>query len=403
MSNLSTSNLPPLPLPPGVTERQVDCLSTAGLSFHILEAGRDDTRQRPLLLLFHGFPELAFSWRKIMLPLAKAGYYVVAVDLRGYGRTTGWDDSSFEHVDLSQFSITNLVRDHVILVSALGYTKVRCVIGHDFGAVPSAMGTLMRPDIFTHCVIMSHPHKMPGGAPFNTANQPSSSTNASEPSAGSSDIIADLTALDPPRKHYKYDNSKPSAAHDWANPPQGLHAFLRGYIHLKSANWSHNNPHPLKSWTAEELAKMPEYYIMPLESTMASVVSKHMSTEDAKATTSWLSDADLDFYVQEWSRTGFQGGLNFYRVATNPEISKDMLLFSGRKIEVPTAFISGEKDWGNYQQPGALEGMQRGESVTDFRGFRVVEGAGHWPQQEQPEKVVEEILKFLDETGGLQK
>jgi pimeloyl-ACP methyl ester carboxylesterase len=97
--------------------------------------------------------------------------------------------------------------------------------------------------------------------------------------------------------------------------------------------------------------------------------------------------------VQEWSRTGFQGGLNFYRTTTDPAKMKDVELFAGKKIECPSTFISGRQDWGNYQQPGAIENFPK--SCSDFRGVKFIDGAGHWPQQEQPERVVEEILHFL--------
>lgn len=389
------SSLPPLPLPEGVTESYIDCTSSCGLVFHVISAGGDASRSRPLILLTHGYPELAYSWRKIIPSLAAQGYYVVAPDQRGYGRTTGWDTRSFHEVDLNQFTMTNLVRDLVCLVYALGYEKVHCHIGHDFGAVSSAMAPLMRPDIFTSCIQMSHPHHAPPTPPF--AVSPSFEPIA-EPGKGTPpafDVQAELAKLDPPRKHYKWYNSTAPAAEDWDEPPQGLHSFLRGYFHLKSADWPKNHPQPLKVWSAAELEQMPHYYILPKDSTMPDAVAANMADQDADATTSWLSDSDLAVYVQEWQRTGFQGGLNWYRAQTSSsKVHKaDMLLFAGRKIEVPVAFISGEQDWGNYQQPGALDGYKK--SCTDFRGVTMVSDAGHWVQQEQPEKVLEAVTKFL--------
>jgi pimeloyl-ACP methyl ester carboxylesterase len=132
---------------------------------------------------------------------------------------------------------------------------------------------------------------------------------------------------------------------------------------------------------------------MPLKRTMPETIADMMATEDASATKRWMSDADLDVYVQEWSRTGFQGGLNFYRTTTDPVRLKELDLFAGKTIECPSTFISGLQDWGNYQQPGAIEAYP--QSCSDFRGIKFIEGAGHWPQQEQPEKVVKEILDFL--------
>lgn len=380
-------DLPPLPLPQGISENYIHCPST-NLTFHILEAGSTPERNRPLILLVHGFPEIAFSWKKVMPALADAGYYVVAYDQRGYGRTTGWDTSSYSDVDMSQFSQTTIVKDAVALVYALGYTQVKCIVGHDFGSVTASKCALMRPDLFTSLVMMSHPFKAPAALPFNTLHSPSSTPTTPI------DIQSDLAKLDPPRKHYKWYNSTPSAAHDWSSAPQGLHAFLRGYFHVKSADWEQNQPYALERWSAHELAKMPEYYIMPLHKSMPDTIADMMTTQDASKTTSWLSDTDLAVYTQEWSRTGFQGGLNHYRTSTNPTHLKDVELFAGRKIECPAVFISGERDWGNFQEPGALEGF--GVSCRDFRGVRLVDGAGHWVQQEQSGRVAEEVLGFLE-------
>jgi pimeloyl-ACP methyl ester carboxylesterase len=118
--------LPPLPdsvLPPGIRSRFVEGVN--GLRIHVLEAGYE-TQDRPCVLLLHGFPELAFSWRKILPALAQAGYHAVAPDQRGYGRTTGWDGAY--DTDLSAFRMMNLVRDAVGLLFALGYRHGRASI-----------------------------------------------------------------------------------------------------------------------------------------------------------------------------------------------------------------------------------------------------------------------------------
>lgn len=322
-----------------------------------------------------------------MPALATAGYHVVAFDQRGYGRTTGWDTSSYANTNMSEFTVSNLVRDVVVLVHALGYRVVECIVGHDFGAVTSSMCAWMRPDFFKSVVMMSHPFKAHPGLPFNLVHG-----EKTEPEKAV-DIQRDLAALPEPRKHYKWYNSTPDAASDWSTPSQGVKAFLRGYWHVKSADWEGNDPKPLQAWNAEELAKMPFYYIMPRDNTMPEAIALMMETEDEDKTKSWMPDEALDVYVQEWTRTGFQGGLNWYRTMTDPEKKKDMDLFAGRKIECPSTFISGVKDWGNYQEPGALEGFSK--TCSQFKGVRFIEGAGHWPQQEQPERVVKEILHFL--------
>ena len=121
--------LDPAVLPPGLRARFVDDVN--GLRVHLLEAGYDPPG-RPLVLLLHGFPEIAYSWRKVMPRLAAAGYHAVAPDLRGYGRTTGWS-ADFD-ADLRPFRLLNAVRDALGLVFALGYRRAAAVVGHDFGA-----------------------------------------------------------------------------------------------------------------------------------------------------------------------------------------------------------------------------------------------------------------------------
>lgn len=139
------ADLPALPLPDGISERYVP---TDDLTFHTLEAGYSVSPVKPLILLLHGFPELAYSYRKIIPALAAAGYYVVAYDQRGYGRTTGWDTRPYSDVDLKSYTGTRIVTDALRLVSAIGYREVACVVGHDFGAVGASLCALIRPDIF---------------------------------------------------------------------------------------------------------------------------------------------------------------------------------------------------------------------------------------------------------------
>lgn len=220
-------SLPTLPLPQGITSRYIDCSESVGLKFHILEAGQ---KSQPLVLFIHGYPEIAFSWRKVMLPIADLGYHVIALDQRGYGRTTGWKRASWKDTDMRDWSMTNLVRDCLALVNAIGHDHVHLVVGHDFGAVAASMCALMRPDFFKACVLMSHPFKGSPTLPFNTANKEVKKD-------GEPDIHEQLAQLPKPRKHYKWYNSTEHAAEDWDNPPQGMSTYLRGYFHLKSADW----------------------------------------------------------------------------------------------------------------------------------------------------------------------
>ncbi len=96
----------------------------------------------------------------------------------------------------------------------------------------------------------------------------------------------------------------------------------------------------------------------------------------------------------EYGRTGFQGGLQWYRCGTSDAFVAEHQLFSGRTIDVPSCFISGASDWGTYQKPGAFEAMQE-RACTQMIGCHLVNGAGHWVQQEQPEQVVDLLLAFF--------
>jgi len=270
-----------LPLPPGIRSRFVPQVN--GLTMHLLEAGFE-TQHRPCVLLLHGFPELAYSWRKVMLPLATAGFHIIAPDQRGYGRTTGWD-STYDG-DLEAFRVLN-----------------------------------------------------------------------------TREANANMHAC-----------------------PQGVHAFLRAYYHMKSADWQPNTPFPLHAWRADELAKMPTYYIMALGQGMAETVAPEMPSAADIAACTWFPDEELAVYSTEYSRTGFQGGLQWYRCATGGKDSLELQLFSGRTLDVPSMFMAGKSDWGVYQRPGNFERMQN-HACTAMRGCHLLDGAGHWVQQEQPERV----------------
>jgi pimeloyl-ACP methyl ester carboxylesterase len=356
-----------------------------GLDIHILETGFEPAG-RPLVLLLHGFPELAYSWRKVMLPLAAAGLHVVAPDLRGYGRTTGWN-ADYDG-DLASFRLLKAVRDALGLVSALGYREVALVAGHDFGASVAAWCALARPDVFCSVALMSAPFAGPPALPFDTTNQPR------RQAAPEADIHDELAKLARPRKHYQWYYSTPPANADMRDCPQGVHAFLRGYFHYKSADWTDNKPDPLNGWTADELAKMPTYYIMDLHKNMAETVAAEMPSAARIAACRWLPEDELAVYAAEYERTGFQGGLQWYRRGTGGIDTAELQLFSGRTIDVPSMFIAGKSDWGTYQRPGNFERMQQ-SVCTRMLGCHLIEGAGHWVQQEQPERVSELLIEFL--------
>ena len=376
-------------LPAGVRSRFVAKVN--GLRMHVLEAGsRADARAGVLLL--HGFPELAYSWRRLMPALAAEGYHVMAPDLRGYGRTDGAGVGYDE--DLRPFRMLNEVRDMLWLVSAFGYRQVH-LAGHDFGSLVASWCAVARPDVFRSVALMSAPFGGTPTLPFDTANAPAAPMDAAV-----ADIDADLASLDPPRLHYRRFYATRGANDDLWRAPQGVHDFLRAYYHMKSGDWSGNRPEPLREWSATELARLPRYYVLDLGKGMAESVAEHMPSAAEISACEWLPDDELRVYSAEYRRTGFQGGLQWYRSVASVSsifgggINADLQVFAGRTIDQPSLFIAGAQDWGIHQRPGALERMD-GQACTDLRGLHLLDGAGHWVQQEKSAEVNRLVLDFL--------
>jgi pimeloyl-ACP methyl ester carboxylesterase len=313
-------------LPSGIRSRYVD--TNNNMRMHVLEAGFEH-RSRPCVVLLHGFPELAYTWRHQLLPLADAGFHVVAPDLRGVGRSAvrpvAFDD------DVLPYALLNRVGDVLGLVRALGYNQVAAVIGKKLAALPR------------------------------------------------------------PRKHYQWYSATQGANEDMWQAPQGVHDLLRALYYYKSADWSGNQPFPLKAWTAAELTKMPAYYIMDLKKGIAETVAEQMPSPEYVAACRWMTEADLQVYASEYDRTGFQGGLNLYRIF---DVAGDLNIFAGRTLDVSSCYIAGAREWGVYQTPGAFEAMQRG-ACTKLLGVHLVKGAGHSVAEEQPQEVNRLLIEFL--------
>jgi len=333
------TGLAPLPQsvpPPGIRSRFVEDVN--GLRMHILEAGFDARSEKS-----------------------------------GAPPTTGWDGN---------------YDGDVASVSALGYRSVTAVVGHDAGSSVAAWASLIRPDVFRSVAMMSAPFAGPPVLPFNTDHE-----GLAKPPASS--IHDDLAALKRPRKHYQWYYSTREANDNMWKCRQGVHAFMRAYYHHKSADWKQNRPFPLESWTAGELEKMPTYYIMDLREGMAETVAKEMPSLSEIAGNTWLPDNELAVYAEEYGRNGFQGGLQWYRCNTSGRNAAEFQIFSGRTLDVPSCFIAGKSDWGIYQRPGRDMIEMQKDALTNMRGCHLVDGAGHWVQQEQPEKTSVLLLDFL--------
>jgi pimeloyl-ACP methyl ester carboxylesterase len=245
--------------------------------------------------------------------------------------------------------------------------------------------------------LMSSPFAGGPSLPFDTAN----GAVPPRPAPTDDDLDAELAKLNPPRKYYQNYQRTRGANDNMLHAAQGLHAFFRAYYHYKSADWKGNRPHPLKARTAEEMAQVPTYYVMERDKGMAETVAPFMPSAAEIAACKWLTEAELAVYVTEYARTQFTGALQGYRVRRGSDVKSiaEMLTFSGRTIDVPSLFIAGKSDWGVYQTPGAVERMQN-SACTRMVGFHLVDGAGHWVQQEQPERVSTLLIQFLHDQAS---
>ncbi|PPR01237.1 hypothetical protein CVT24_006002 [Panaeolus cyanescens] len=345
-------------LPDGISSKVLRVLD---LDMHVLEALPPSSSafasqyKPPLLLLLHGFPELAYSWRKVMVPLAQRGYRVIAPEQRGYGRTliAGEDQQDDQRIDydedLSPYTQSRLAKDIIALISVLGYdaassgtdaeSPVVSIVGHDFGSMVAGWCVLLKPELFAKggVVFMSLPFTGAGGA-LTTGSSSSGKTPVQA-------LNGALSMLNPPRKHYSIYLSSPQANSELLSgfsdetlqsnpifnslptqPYQSLHAFLRVFYHTKSGDWSSGtDPHPLlDAETAQAMqslvsappqtqlkvlqafASLPHYYVMPLNSSMPqAVLSYALAHNDLQLSNNWLSDDELAVYVSEFSRRGF--------------------------------------------------------------------------------------------------
>jgi pimeloyl-ACP methyl ester carboxylesterase len=310
-----------------------------GIHLNVLEAG-----EGPLVLLLHGFPELAHSWRHQLPALAAAGYQVVAPDLRGYGRS-----DAPEPID--DYTIFHLVGDAVGLVDH--YRAERAVVvGHDWGSIVAWGAATIRPQRFRGVVGMS--------VPF-LPRMPVPPTQMMRAMAGERFVYI-LYFQEPGRAERELEGD--------------VRTTLRKVYYTASGSLPPDHPFDLDR---------------PAEGTgfLTGMV-------DPEKLPAWLPESDLDVYVEAFERTGFRGGLNYYR---NLDRNWSLMgAWTGAKVEIPALFVGGAKDLVVTGPPGgpgnpmlaAMPGF-----VPDLRGQVMVEGAGHWNQQENPEGTNAALLEFL--------
>ena len=345
-----------------------------GLDISILESGNINKNKNNVILFLHGFPELSYSYRYLLKFFSKAGYYCVAPDQRGYGNTKL---TKAKRDIVSNYSITNLTKDLYSLINKFQIKKIN-IVGHDFGSYVAGYFAIFYPDRVKSIVMMS----MPFSGTFSKNSQ-----------FDLRKINTNLRLLKPPKKHYQIYFSGRTANKNMMHCKQGVTNFLRAYYHFKSYDYYGNKPQKLKNFSAKELSKMPEYYIMKRNKGMAQTVNNYMPKQNQIKKCQWLTNSDLKVYSTHFKKNTFQGPLNWYKMMLNLKENKKIKdLKLSNFIDIPTIFISGKSDWGIYQKPGQLEDMKK--FFKKFHGIFLIKKAGHWVQQEQPEKTFQAMNKF---------
>lgn len=314
-----------------------------GISQHFVETG-----DGPLVVLCHGFPDSWFAWRNQLPALADAGYRAVAVDMRGYGQS---DSPS----DIGDFTLSHHVGDMVGLVSALGeHTAV--IVGHDWGGPVAWYAALMRPDVFRAVAVLSTPYQVPTGAR----------------EAGWTNELMRRKAGD--RDFYRLYFQEPGVAE--VEHEEDLRRTVLGYLYALSGDV-----------VSDGVATACWDGYFP----RGERVIDQLHQPDQLPP--WLSEEDLDYYASRFAMSGFRGPLNWYRNADR--IPAILSPFLSKTIEQPSMFLAGSLDQTTPMGPWEpiLESM-RG-SLPDLRLCELVEGAGHWLQQERAELVNDRLLAFL--------
>jgi pimeloyl-ACP methyl ester carboxylesterase len=320
-----------------ITHRFVE---TNGIRMHVAEAGSG-----PLVVMCHGFPESWYSWRHQLTALADAGFHAVAPDMRGYGQT-----DRPEAID--QYTLLHLVGDMVGLVAALGESSA-VIAGHDWGAPVAWHAALLRPDVFRAVIGLS--------VPF-VPRRPNRPTTV-------------MPQTDDAIFYQLYFQTPGVAEKELEADPR---ATIRRVLYWGSGN---ARSEALPVGGGGRTGMVPR-------------TGGFLSGRDAPATLpDWISEADVDFYAGEFARTGFRGGLNWYR---NIDRSWELLApWTGAKVTVPALYVAGDRDLvlafrGMDQLLPALTLL-----VPQLRETIILPGCGHWTQQERAKDVNDAMLRFL--------
>ena len=310
-----------------------------GIRLNIAEQGAG-----PLVVLCHGFPETWYSWRHQLGALAAAGFHAVAPDMRGYGKS-----ERPEAID--RYTVFHLVGDVVGLLDALE-APTAVIAGHDWGATVAWHAALLRPDRFRAVIGLSVPFRPRGTVPPTSAMPRTEDAQFyqlyfQEPGVAEAELDRDPRAT---VRNLLYGGSGDGSRGGGGDGAANIGMVPRGKGFLRGA------PAP---------AALPE----------------------------WLGERDVDVYAGEFERTGFRGGLNYYR---NLDRNWELLApFAGARVTVPALYIAGDRDLvvGFAGMDQLLANL--GRFVTGLRGTVMLSGCGHWTQQERPDEVNAALLEFL--------
>ena len=307
-------------------------ISANGIEIFVAEQG-----EGPLVLLCHGWPELSYSWRHQIPALAAAGFHVVAPDMRGFGQTSA-------PAEIAAYSIFDTVGDMVALVEALG-EKQAFIVGHDWGAPVAWHAALFRPDIFTAVAGLSVP------PPFRGRGRPLDTLRASG-----------ITNF-----YWQYFQTPGVAEAEFERDVKFTMRTLlgRGFSDPAASLFVQDGKGFLGSPSADR--PMPD----------------------------WLNEADLAQFTAAYAKSGFRGGLNWYRnIDRNWELTAP---WQGAQIRQPSLFIAGSKDSVITGLIGAKRVGDMERVLPNLKGKVILEGAGHWVQQERADEVNAALITFLRE------
>lgn len=327
-----TTGIPTDVLPEGCRSRVVDA---AGTRIHLVEAG-----EGPLVVMVHGFPESWYSWRHQLPAIAAAGYHAVAIDVRGYGRSS-------KPLAVEDYRMVRLVADNVALVQALGAAEA-VIIGHDWGAPIAWNSAMLRPDVFRAVAGLSVPFTPPSAPrPLEVMRMMGGDEEFyieyfQEPGRAEAEIEADVR--------------------DW----------LLGFMFTASGD----APPPGPDGT---VATVPHGKLM----------KDRFHRPDPMP--SWLTETDVDYYASEFEHSGLRGPLNRYRNVDRDWA--DLAAFRGASIPVPSLFIGGDRDGPTIWGAGAIAAFE--QTLPKLHRSIILEGCGHWTQQERPTEVNDALLDFL--------